>query len=169
MIMLVALSVSTVSAQSKFAKGGKTISANVTGLDLGFNKTTDGGGFDDYINFDLSAKGSYFVIDNLAVSAGLGFGYGKWGKDNGDTNTNAFNFEVGGRYYFWNYLFGGLAYQGYKVKDIDYASYGRVDVGASLYISERVFFEPSIYFRQGFGDADINSKIGLSVGIGVNF
>ena len=161
--MLVAvLGVATANAQ--FEQGKKTLSANATGLGLDFTKVKD---VDDMqIDFGFRAKGSYFVIDNLAVTAGLGFGYTKMG----DFNSNAFNFEIGGRYYFYQALYGALAYEGSKAKDVDMESWGKLEVGYDFYITENVFFEPALYFKKGFGDAtkDI-SRFGLSVGIGVNF
>jgi len=163
LIMLVAvLGISTASAQ--FEKGAKTLSANVTGLSLDFTKVKDAD--DMQIDFGFMAKGSYFVIDNLAVTAGLGFEYSKLG----DLNSNAFAFEIGGKYYFYEALYAGLAYEGLKIKDIDMESWGKLEVGYTYYITENVFFEPALYFKQGFGDATKDfSKFGLAVGIGVNF
>ncbi|GEM_PF-1738049 len=148
----------------QFTKGTKTLSANVTGLDFGVTKIKDVD--DSLINFGIMAKGSYFVIDNLAITAGLGFDYEKFG----DEKTNSFAFTVGGKYYIVNGLYGGLAYEGLKQKDVDMASFGKIEVGYDIYISENVFFEPAVYFKKGFGDTakDI-SQFGLSVGIGVNF
>ena len=181
LIMLVAvLGISTASAQ--FEKGAKTLSANVTGLGLDFTKVKDAD--DTQINFGLMAKGSYFVIDNLAVTAGLGFDYEK----EGDYDSSLFRFEVGGKYYFYQALYGGLAYEGSKagkytvsepIEGIgvveaeinpDMESWGKLEVGYTYYITENVFFEPALYYKMGFGDAtkDI-SKFGLAVGIGVNF
>jgi hypothetical protein len=163
LVMVVALvSVATVSAQ--FTKGGKTLSANVTGLDFGITSVKDVD--DSPINFGLGITGSYFVIDNLAITAGLGFDYYK----EGDYNTNRFNFEIGGRYYVYQGLFAALAYEGAKEKDFDLAGYGRIQLGYDLYITDNVFFEPALYFKKGFGDLtkDI-TQFGLSIGIGVNF
>ena len=157
------LGVATANAQ--FEKGGKTLSGSLTGLSLDFEKTKD---VDDMlINFGLMAKGSYFVADNLAVTAGLGFNYLKQG-DFIDSNT--FNFEIGGRYYFYQALYGALAYEGSKSKDVDMESWGKLEVGYTYYITDNVFFEPALYYKMGFGDMTKDvSHFGLAVGIGVNF
>lgn len=160
----VVLGVTTANAQ--FEKGARTLSGNVTGLGFGFTKNSDGGGLDDQISFGLQAKGSYFIIDKLALVAGVGFDYIKLKDTDAE---NAFNFEVGGRYYFWDKLYGGVSYMGEKWTDYDYVSYAKVGMGATLYIKDNVFFEPELYFKQGIGDVDIYSSLGISVGIGVNF
>lgn len=163
LLLTIAMMVGLVANAQDFTKGTKTFSANATGLDFGVTKVKDA---DDIINFGIVGKGSYFVIDNLAITAGLGFDYEKMG----DVNTNAFAFEVGAKYYFYNALYAGVGYQGLKAKDVDLASFAKVEVGYDIYISERVFFAPAVYFQKGFGDTakDITS-FGLSVGVGVNF
>lgn len=163
--MLMAVMLCVGAANAQFTQGSKMFSANATGLGLDFTKIKD---VDDmHINFGLMGKGSYFVIDNLAITAGLGFNYEKMGDLIDD---NAFAFEVGGRYYLVNALYAGLAYEGNKMKDVDLQSYGKLEVGYDIFISDNVFFEPAVYFKKGFGDAakDV-TQFGLSVGIGVTF
>lgn len=165
LLLMVVMMLSGVAAHAQqFTKGTKTLSANLTGLDFGMTKIKDVD--DSYINFDVKGKGSYFVIDNLAVAAGLGVSYQKFGSD----NDNSFAFELGARYYLVKGLFAGLAYEGMAAKDADYMNFGRVDVGYDIYVSENIFLEPGVYFRKGFGDVSSNlSQFGLSVGIGFSF
>jgi len=164
LLMVVMVLGGTVANAQHFTKGTKTFSANATGLNFGVTDVKD---YDDtFINLGITGKGSYFIIDNLAATAGLGFNYSK----HGNQNSNSFTFEAGARYYMVKGLFGALAYEGSVFKGGDYISYGRVEVGYDIYISERVFFEPAIYFKKGFGDtaSDI-TQYGLSLGIGINF
>lgn len=162
MAVIAILCMNTASAQ--FEKGSKTLSANVTGLNLGFTSIKDAD--DTHIDFNIMAKGSYFIIDNLAITVGLGLAY----QEIGDYNDHVFQFEVGGRYYLYQGLYGALAYEGGKMRFSDLASFGKIEVGYDFYISENVFFEPAIYFEKGFGNTakDI-TRYGLAIGIGVNF
>jgi len=163
LVVVMVLGVTVANAQH-FTKGTKTFSANATGLNFG---VTDYKDYDDtFIDLGIVGKGSYFIIDNLAVTAGLGFNYSKYGSQ----NSHAFIYEAGARYYMVKGLFGALAYEGAASKGGDYISYGRVEVGYDIYISDKVFFEPAIYFKKGFGDtaSDI-TQYGLSLGIGINF
>ncbi|MDL2278300.1 hypothetical protein LJC57_06870 [Parabacteroides sp. OttesenSCG-928-G07] len=162
MAVITILCIHTASAQ--FEKGSKTLSANVTGLNLGFTSVKDAD--DTQIDFNIMAKGSYFIIDNLAITAGLGYAYEKIGN----YKNHLFQFEAGGRYYLYQGLYGALAYVGTKMKDVDLISFGKIEVGYDFYISENVFFEPAIYLEKGFGDtAKDVTRYGLAVGIGVNF
>lgn len=173
-MLIAALGITSASAQ--FEKGTKTLSGNLTGLGLDFTKATDGGGLDDQITFGIQAKGNYFVANKFAVMAALGFNYGKAhihnmdGSSGDDTySTNTFSFEIGPRYYFWKCMYGSVSYLGSKMKDFDYQNWAKAGVGATLYINDNVFFEPELYFKQGLGDIDIYSNLGLSIGVGVKF
>jgi len=163
-LMLAVIMLCFSAANAQFTKGTKMFSGNLTGLGLGFTKIKDVD--NTQISFSLMGKGSYFLIDNLALTAGLGFDYLKLG----DNNTNAFALEIGGRYYLVKGLYAALAYEGLGGKDSDWGSFGKIDIGYDIFISEKVFFEPAAYFRKGFGDAaeDI-SQFGLSVGVGIKF
>ncbi|GHV25229.1 hypothetical protein FACS1894176_03200 [Bacteroidia bacterium] len=70
-ILLAVIAVAGVlSANAQFTQGSKTLFAKSTGLDFGI--TSIDGVDDSVINLDLSVGGSYFVIDNLAITAGVG-------------------------------------------------------------------------------------------------
>ncbi|MDR0230857.1 MAG: hypothetical protein LBI82_01915 [Dysgonamonadaceae bacterium] len=157
-IMLVAaFSVASVNAQECFKKGDKTLSGRLTGLDF---QTND---FGTSVNFGID--GSYFIMDKLAVTAGVGlFSYT---PDGGDNSTNI-DFTVGARYYVWDALFAGAAYKGFKPDGGDLVNALNLQVGYSYYLSDKVFFEPAVFFEKGFGDYDV-STFGLSIGIGINF
>ena len=160
--MLVAvLGIATANAQ--FEKGGKTLSGKLTGLDFGI--TSWDGVDDSYMKVDFGVDGSYFVIDKLAVTAGIGL----VAASLGDWDDNSFNFSIGARYYVWDALFVGLAYQGEKSKGADLLSFGKAQVGYTYYLSDKVFFEPALNFEMGFGDTNKVTQFGLSIGIGVNF
>jgi len=164
-LLMVLAMFGTITANAQhFTKGTKMFSANATGLNFGVTNIKDAD--DSFISLGIIGKGSYFVIDNFAITTGLGFNYQKVGDD----NFNSFSFEAGARYYMVKGLYGALAYEGSVAKGADYLSFGKIEVGYDIYISERVFFEPAVYFEKGFGDtaSDI-SQYGLSVGIGVNF
>jgi hypothetical protein len=152
-----------VSANAQFEKGKKTLSGQATGFD--FNYSTGENDYKD-LNVDLSIAGSYFVADKLAVVALVGLDTGKFGDNDAVTN---FTFGVGARYYFYDALYGQLAYHGVKLQDEDLLNYANIEVGYDYYITDNVFFEPAIYFSKGFSDLDKNSTFGLSIGIGVNF
>ena len=155
------MSLNVLNAQN-FYQGEKAIAARVSGLDLKLNlydkqKNT--------VSFDLGLKGDYFVIDNLTITAGFDLRHNE-----GD---NSLIGELGCKYYFWEYLYGGVFYQGlYDYGRIN--SRGKLEMGATLYISRYIFIEPSIFFLRGehpfaFKKAEMFSQFGLAVSFGVNF
>jgi opacity protein-like surface antigen len=150
-------------ANAQFTKGSKTLFAKSTGLDFGI--TSIDGVDDSRISLDLSVGGSYFVIDNLAITAGVGI----QSQSFGDENETAFDFTIGAKYYFYKGLYAGLAYEGAKFEKLDLQSAGKIEVGYDWYLTDNVYFEPAVYFQKGFGDIDGISQFGLSIGIGVNF
>ena len=151
---LAILGVATANAQ--FTKGTKRIAAQTSAFDLNFGSHVT--------NFNIGAKGSYFIINNLAVKAGIGFDYRKEKK----SDTNTFNFEVGADYYFYKIFYGGFGFSFDKPKSIDLQSAIKLEAGASYYIAQNVYVNPAIYYKSGLGDNKV-SRFGLEMGIGVNF
>ena len=164
-ILVAVLGFATANAQDHFKAGDVTLSGKVTGLD--FSIMNYDGVDDSYINVDFGIDGSYFVIDRLAVTAGVGLQSTKFGDD---SNTDI-NFTIGARYYVWDALFAGIAYTGVKRGDegADLLNYGGIQVGYTYYLSDKVFFEPALNFNMGFGDTNKVTQFGLSIGIGINF
>ena len=163
MMVLAIVGVATASAQ--FEAGGKTLSGRLTGLDFMYS-TLDK---ESLATVDLSLAGSYFVANNFAVEALFGIkasNYSYDGKSMG--KSNSVKFGIGARYYVWNALFAGVSYQGEKEKDYDLINFLNVGVGYTYYITDNVFFEPTIVFNKML-EKDSPSTFGLSIGIGVNF
>lgn len=157
LLLLVVAVFGFATANAQFEKGGKTISAllnngQASGLLLEFG--------DDYTNFGVGAKASYFVMDNLPINASVGVGYNKVG----DRNTNNFLVGVGASYYFYKMFYAGAGVDMTKVKDIDVDFAFKVDVGATYYLTQNVFVNPAVFCK--FGDT---TRFGLELGIGVNF
>ena len=176
MMFVVVLCVTTANAQfakdkknnvdkkTLFEKGGKTLSASLSGLDLGFS------GVDnlDNFNLDFGVRGSYFIADNFAVMAGLGINFS---SPKGDDSYAEFNIEAGVRCYFWEAMYGSLAYKGYRHTFMDdWLNFGQLEVGYTIHITNKVFFEPALYYTKGLSDLiKDQAKLGLSIGIGVKF
>ena len=145
-----------------FFKGEKAIAARVSNFDVKYSKYKDSGSQTDFI---FGFKGDYFLIDDLTLTGGFDYSYVK--KDNQLLG------EIGCKYYYWKYLYGGLFYQGlYDFGRLN--SRGKIEAGATLYIADNVFIEPAIFFIQGqhaFGVGRVEhlSQFGLAVSIGVNF
>ena len=145
-----------------FSQGEKAIAARLSSMNLEFTK---GDGQDTQKYFNLGLKGDYFLIKNLTLTAGFDYNYNK-----GD---NSLLGEIGSKYYFWHYIYGGIFYQGlYNYKQL--CSGGKIEVGATCYIANNVFIEPAVYFLQWKHALRVNktetqSQFGLAISFGVNF
>jgi len=150
-----------------FQQGDKAIAARVSNLDLNFIKW-DGENTGVNINFGL--MGDYFLIDNLALTAGFDFNYARNAQKRVEKSLLG---EIGCKYYFWKYIYGGVFYQGfYDLARLN--NRGKVEIGATCYIADNVFITPAIYFLRGehafsTKNVEMYSQFGLSVSFGVNF
>lgn len=100
-------------AQEQTAKGKWLVETNTS-----FGATQVGNtGFqlsssDGETNWSIGAEGGYFVADNLAVKAGLGY------NDLGHS-LNAFSYKVGAKYYLLNKFPLEASYTGSSINDAD--------------------------------------------------
>lgn len=154
-------------------KGDWFLGAQSTGLKLQ-HRFYDGSSGTD---FDVNAVGGWFFADKFSADAMLGFDYAKVTNvvpgfdDSKETNVNvnhAFNFGAGVRYYPVGNLFARVGYNGQLNRTGNLFSYLDVKVGYDLFLSERVFFEPAVYYEKELGYSKENI-LGLSIGIGVKF
>ncbi|MDR1199717.1 MAG: hypothetical protein LBK94_12030 [Prevotellaceae bacterium] len=159
LIMMVAL-LGTATVNAQIAKGTTVLIASASGLDL--NHTSNDGA--KTTSFGLDGVGAHFIIDNLAIVGGVGLAYEKF--DGG--STNLFGLILGARYYFVKTAYGSVLYSGFKAKGADFASAGHLEVGYDIFISDKVFLEPAVYYEKGLSKAIKKvSTFGLSFGIGI--
>ncbi len=161
-VIFMAVAALMVAVSANAQKGDWVLSGRLSGLDLNYAFA------DDYTNnakFNIGANVGHFLSDKFMLDATLGLDYTKV-KDV-DANT-AFAFGVGARYYFAGDFFGRIGYDGLKKKDVDLASYLGVSVGYDWFISDKVFFEPAVYYQKNLAKGGENN-LGLSLGVGVKF
>ncbi|MDR2891368.1 MAG: hypothetical protein LBV18_07250 [Alistipes sp.] len=139
-----------------FSKGDWFLGASVSNLQLD-HAFVDG---DSATSFELQAQGGYFVGNKFAVDLGVGAGIVE--------DISAFTFGVGVRYYPVGNFFARVGFDGAKIEDLDLLSQLGVSLGYDLFVSDNVFFEPSVYYRKILNDGGANS-IGLSLGVGARF
>ncbi len=145
------------SASAQFEQGKKYISASFSGLDLGYNGSSE-------FNVGLQLKGGYFLADNLAVVGTVG--YNHVGGD--DDTPDRFSLGAQGRYYILQngiYLGVGATYKhaNHNYNDI----LPSVEIGYAFFINRHVTIEPAVYYEQSFKDHSKYSNVGLRLGLGV--
>jgi opacity protein-like surface antigen len=145
-----------------FARGDFFLGAQST--NLGLNHTF-GKGIVANTNFNLNLYGGYFFADMFAVDAMFGVNFVK--MKGADTNSG-FTFGAGVRYYPVDNLFARLSYRGDTSTGVKLASTVGIELGYDVFLSDDIFFEPTIYYARTLSGTKANG-LGLSLGIGVMF
>ncbi|MBO4658404.1 MAG: outer membrane beta-barrel protein [Prevotella sp.] len=144
-----------ISASAQFEQGKKYISASFSGLNLGYNGSSE-------LNVGFEAKGGYFLADNLAVIGLVGYSH------QGDDVPDFASLGAQGRYYIIQngiYLGAGATYKhgNHSYNDI----MPNVEIGYAFFINRFVTIEPAIYYEQSFKDHSKYSNVGLRLGLGI--
>ena len=144
------------SSDTPFAKGKIYAGAGFSGLNLHYNSKSKW-------NFDINARGGYFIEDNWML-----LGEFLWGiRQKAD---NSFAIGAGGRYYIVQnglYLGAGarFAHQGSDYNDF----MPNVNVGYAYFLNHHVTIEPELYFDISTKSFKDYTGVGLRVTMGVYF
>ncbi|MHC0442286.1 hypothetical protein [Flavobacterium sp. 3-210] len=152
-------------AQEQTAKGKWLIEAN-TGF--GGNTNVGNTGFqlkseDGETSWSVGAEGGYFVADNLAVKAGLGY------NDLGHS-VNAISYKVGAKYYLLNKFPLEASYTGASVKDAnENPSYLGLQGGYAWFIGNNVSIEPGLRYNISMNEDYGKDVFQFNVGFALHF
>lgn len=164
-ILIAAMAVAAIGASAQdWNKGDWFVGAQTTGLGLNY-------GFLDkasQTDFNLSVNGGYVFANKFAADATLGFD--TWSVKDG-VSSSTFTYGIGVRYYPVGNWFARVGFDGAAIKDADEnPMYAGLTLGYDWFVSEKVFFEPAIYYKKGLNDKiDETNNLGLQLGIGVRF
>ncbi|WDF62699.1 hypothetical protein [Flavobacterium sp. KACC 22763] len=166
-IVLAAIAVMTfgwANAQEQTAKGKWLIETNTS-----FGATNVGNtGFslrseDGETSWGLGAEGGYFVADNLAVKAGLGY------NDFGHSD-NAFSYKVGAKYYLLNKFPLEASYTGASIKDAnENPSYLGLQGGYAWFVGKNVSIEPGLRYNISMNEDYGKDVFQFNIGFALHF
>jgi hypothetical protein len=170
-LFILAVSLFAVGAMAQTEKGKFRLGGD---LDLSFlNTKLDVEGAEATNSFNLGVDAGYFVIDNLSVNAGLGFGYAKDGGD--DDASTEYAFALGARYYLQSKIFFGGDFDLFTLKYGDNSATGTgftPQIGYAWFVKDNVAIEPAIGYRLGLTNKDDFTKFngfGINIGLSVHF
>jgi len=104
----------------------------------------------DY-SLNIGGEGGYFVIKNLAVKLGLGYGYSKQSFSLRDTST--FSYKIGAKYYFFNKIPVQVDYTGAKLNFLDESlNYIGIQGGYAIFLAKNVSVEPGMHYSISLDD-----------------
>lgn len=120
-----------IEANTGFGGGGLGHSANT-----GFALTSSDGN----TAWAIGAEGGYFIIDDLAIKAGLGYGDSEF--------TSVFTYKVGAKYYIASVAPVQLDLTGGSIKDLDEnPMWLGIQGGYAIFLNDYVSIEPGLRYN----------------------
>lgn len=96
--------------------------------------------------FNLGLDGGYFIMDDLALKVGLGYGSEK--IDGIDDTFSTFSYRIGGKYYVNSMIPITVDYTGSSVKDVDEnPSWLGLGAGYAWFLGDNVSIEPGFRYN----------------------
>lgn len=118
---------------------------------------------DGNTSWNLGAEAGYFVIDNLAIKGGLGYG------DDG-FDHNIFSYKVGAKYYLMNKFPLEASFTGASIKDVDEnPSYFGLQGGYAWFIGKNISVEPGLRYNISLNNEFYDDVFQLNVGFALHF
>lgn len=112
--------------------------------------------------YNFGAEAGYFVIKDLAVKVGLGYG----GMKNDLIDTNIFSYKIGAKYYIISQIPVQVDYSGATIKDFDEnPSYLGIQAGYAWFLGSNVSVEPGVRYNLTLND-NYTDKNTFQVNIG---
>lgn len=133
---------------------GKWLIEGNTGFGGGTNAHTANTGFgftsfDGNTTWSIGGEAGYFVIDNLALKAGLG--YSSWDDSFGD--SSAFSYKLGAKYYINNMIPIQLDFTGASWKDAnENPLWLGAQAGYAVFLSDTVSIEPGLRYNHSLNE-----------------
>lgn len=115
--------------------------------------------------YNLGLEGGYFIADNLALKAGLGFGV--LNPDEGGSSTS-FSYKLGAKYYLLSMIPLQIDYSGAKTKNFDDSSYLGLQAGYAVFLGQNVSIEPGIRFNKSLNE-DYEDVLQFNIGFVLHF
>jgi hypothetical protein len=116
---------------------------------------------DGNTSWSAGAEAGYFVIDDLAVKAGLG--YGDTGGDG--AGSSFFSYKIGAKYYVIDVIPVGVDYSGASFKDVDEnPSYLGLQGGYAWFVANNVSIEPGLRYNISLNDEFYDSAFEFNIG-----
>lgn len=167
-ILIAALAVAAASASAQnWNKGDWFTGAQVDGLSV--NHTSYKGASET--NFGLAANAGYFFTNRLALDLTAGFNHTNAKAGDVKVKGTVGTFGAGLRVYPVGNLFARVGYDASFAKGTNPSNYVGLTVGYDLFVSEKVFVTPAVYYKKGLKNNDTlaSNNFGLQMGFGVRF
>ncbi|QXP73875.1 hypothetical protein H0I31_11300 [Tenacibaculum sp. AHE15PA] len=153
-------------AKGKFLIEGNTNfgtnASHLSNTGFSLNSVSLDGVDDSVTTYNLGLEGGYFIMDDLAIKLGLGFGGSS--VDGVDTK---FSYKIGAKYYISSMIPVQIDYSGASQGDAD-ASFLGLQAGYAIFLGDMVSIEPGLRYNLGLGDSDGVNVLQFNVGFALH-
>ncbi|CAM4115632.1 outer membrane beta-barrel protein [Flavobacterium sinopsychrotolerans] len=163
LVMVFAFSFVNAQDTGQTAAGKWLIEANTNfGVAAGSNTGFSYSNTDGDSEYNIGAEVGYFVIDDLAIKGGLGYG----GINTDLFDTNVVSYKIGLKYYILSMIPVQVDYSGGIIEDLDEdPSYFGVQAGYAIFLGSNVSVEPGIRYNISLNE-DYSNKDTFQFNIG---
>lgn len=121
---------------------------------------------DGFSQYNIGFEGGYFVMDNLAVKLGLGFG----GINTDIEDSSILSYKIGAKYYIINMIPVQVDYSGSSIKDLDEnASYIGLQAGYAWFLGDNVSVEPGLRYNLSMNSDFYDDVLQVNIGFALHF
>ncbi|WP_422084087.1 hypothetical protein [Ulvibacterium sp.] len=112
--------------------------------------------------FNIGAEGGYFIIDNLALKAGLGFG------DNGFNSI--LSYKLGAKYYVIGQIPVAMDFTGASIQDVsENPIFLGIQGGYAIFLGDYIALEPGLRYNFTLNEDASDSFFQFNVGVAFLF
>ena len=117
--------------------------------------------------YNFGAEGGYFVMKDLALKLGLGYG----GIKSDLIDTNIFSYKIGAKYYILGSIPVQVDYSAASIKDFDEnPSYLSLQAGYAFFLGTNVSVEPGVRYNVTMNkDYTDKNTLEFNVGFALHF
>lgn len=116
--------------------------------------------------FNIGLEGGYFIMDNLALKAGLGYGSR---KANSDADAiDRFSYKIGAKYYIIGSIPVQVDYSGVSTDADEDPSFLGVQGGYAFFIGDNVSIEPGLRYNVSLNDDFFTDAFQLNIGFAIH-
>ena len=162
-VLFLVVSLATLTASAQMEKGNMIVGTS-TNLTYSSTSTVDCDNCDAVGVFDLGLSYGYFVIDNLALNAGVNLS----SSSSGGSSTSTTSIGLSARYYM-NSIFAQAGYNTVSIKDVDGSSNSLgFGAGSSHMLSDNIALEPMLMYQMDSYDGNATSNtLMFRIGLGL--
>lgn len=146
---------------SALSKGSWVIEANTGSWTTG-NTSFSLASVDGNTSWSVGAEAGYFIMDDLALKAGLGY------SDAGENVDGSFVYKVGAKYYVASQFPVGVDFTGVS-NDGNNANWVGVQGGYAWFVADNISIEPTLRYNITLDDQKADSAFQGLIGFALHF